>query len=552
MVETVTINSKTDANPAGRSFAWRLGLFALLAAIELPLLAFVYDPVSINGTDVAWERARVILREVVPFSVFFIAALAIVATPQRLALFQAWRNAVINVRWVHWLVANIAGFSAMLVATAAFNRYGAQLGDPPWMLFFLWVLGVGGVYLLLGLAIAPIHHWRDTIYRERWLIALAAGAAAFVESAAVMSRQSWNGLSEATFQVSAWLLQLYEKDVVVEPARRVLGIGEFKVNIAAACSGYEGIGLVTAFLAIYMWIFRSVLKFPNSYLIIPIGIAAIWTLNNVRIAALVSLGAHVSPEIAITGFHSQAGWMMFLIVTIGIMLATHRISYFHNRDAVIADAPPSPAFIAAIALLGPFLAMTAAGIVTAAFSAEDGGYWLYAVRVGAITLALIAGWRFYRKLDWRTGWEPLLIGLVVGAAWIATDPGRSSPSALGEWIGTLTPVMAAFWISLRLVGTIVLVPIAEELAFRGYIHRKLIADDFTKTPEDAFSWKALIISSALFALLHQRWLAGGLAGVAFAIALYRSGKVTGAIYAHMSANALIAIWAILVGQWSLL
>jgi CAAX protease family protein len=48
----------------------------------------------------------------------------------------------------------------------------------------------------------------------------------------------------------------------------------------------------------------------------------------------------------------------------------------------------------------------------------------------------------------------------------------------------------------------------------------------------------------------RRWVAGGLAGAA--LALYRSGKVTGAIIAHMSANAVIAFWAIVFGQWSLL
>jgi len=34
---------------------------------------------------------------------------------------------------------------------------------------------------------------------------------------------------------------------------------------------------------------------------------------------ILSLGAHVSPEVAVSGFHSQGGWIAFLFVTVGIM-----------------------------------------------------------------------------------------------------------------------------------------------------------------------------------------------------------------------------------------
>ena len=105
---------------------------------------------------------------------------------------------------------------------------------------------------------------------------------------------------------------------------------------------------------------------------------------------------------------------------------------------------------------------------------------------------------------------------------------------------------------MRVIGTVALVPLAEELAFRGYLHRKLIADKFETVRENAFSWKAFIVSSVLFAALHERWLAGGLAGAMFAVALYRSGKLYGAVVAHVAANALIAFAAIAFGWWGLL
>jgi exosortase E/protease (VPEID-CTERM system) len=549
-----TSSYPVTAVPAGPSLALRGALIFVLALIELPVLAFLYDPLTINASDPLWLAVRAGLRELVPVAIFFGAALAVLLAPQRRTLFADWRMVAEARSWTSWMGANLAGFIILAAATLALNAHGANLAEPPWALFGLWNAGVFGLYYLLAMAMAPVEFLIQMIARQKWLVLLAAGAAGFVAIASEMSQKSWTFLSEATFQVSAFILGLYEKDVFVEPARRLLGADGYIVNIAAACSGYEGIGLVTAFLSIYLWIFRAALRFPNAYLILPIGIAAIWILNSVRIAALISLGAHVSPEIAGAGFHSQAGWMMFLIVTIGIMLATHHIGFFRNETAHASDAAPSSAFREAMFLLAPFLAMTAAGIIAAAFTAD--GYWLYSLRVIAIGAALVVGWRFYRGLslpeNLRAYAEPALIGAIVGIAWIATDPGRGEASDLGIWLAGVPAGAAVFWIVMRTIGTIILVPIAEELAFRGYLHRKLIADRFEAVSEGAFTWKAFIISSVLFAALHDRWLAGGLAGAAFALALYRSGKVTGAIIAHMSANAVIAFWAIAFGQWSLL
>ncbi len=528
----------------------RGALIFVLALIELPFLAFLYNPFAINSTDALWVAIQAGLRDLAPAVTFFIAAMAVLLAPRLRSLYDGWRMAATDHQWRPWLIANIAGFIALAALTRPFNNYGANSAGAPWLAFAAWSGVAIGLYLTLALAMAPRQFLLRTIANERWLAALAAGASALIIAASEMSQRSWNALSEATFHVSAFFLGLVERDVVALPDERVLGAGDFKVNIAAACSGYEGIGLVTAFLAIYLWIFRSVLRFPNAYLVLPIGIVAIWLLNSVRIAALIFIGEHFSADVAVTGFHSQAGWMMFLIVTIGIMLATHRISFFHDMGATHKEEAPSRAFQQALHLLGPFLAMTAAGIIAAAFTAQ--GYWLYALRVIAISAALLVGWRFYRTLSWRFNAEALAIGVAVGVVWIATDPGKAEASELGAWIAALPPAAAAAWIMMRLFGTIILVPIAEELAFRGYIHRKLIADKFEAVAEGAFAWKAFIISSALFAFLHDRWLSGALAGAAFAIALYRSGKITGAITAHMSANAIIAFWAIAVGQWSLL
>jgi membrane protease YdiL (CAAX protease family) len=53
-------------------------------------------------------------------------------------------------------------------------------------------------------------------------------------------------------------------------------------------------------------------------------------------------------------------------------------------------------------------------------------------------------------------------------------------------------------------------------------------------------------------VLHPgRWLAGTLAGMLYAIALYRRGQLVDAVLAHGTTNALLAVYVLTTGSWSL-
>jgi CAAX prenyl protease-like protein len=96
------------------------------------------------------------------------------------------------------------------------------------------------------------------------------------------------------------------------------------------------------------------------------------------------------------------------------------------------------------------------------------------------------------------------------------------------------------------------VPFAEELAFRGYLLRRLMAEDFETVPIGRFTWPALLLSSLAFGALHgERWLAGTLAGLIYGLAMARRGKLADAVVAHATTNALLAVWVLLSNQWQL-
>jgi CAAX prenyl protease-like protein len=131
------------------------------------------------------------------------------------------------------------------------------------------------------------------------------------------------------------------------------------------------------------------------------------------------------------------------------------------------------------------------------------------------------------------------------------SPDPDKQAAFAAALAGASPLFAACWLAARVVGAVVTVPIAEELAFRGYLGRRLIDGDFERVAFRTFTWLAFLGSSVLFGLMHGRWLAGTIAGMAYALVLYRRGELGDAISAHAVTNALIAAYVLATGAYTL-
>ena len=363
-------------------------------------------------------------------------------------------------------------------------------------------------------------------------------------------RQLWIA-ARWTFAVVDWMLGLFYDTTVRDVPKLVIGTAAFKVRISPECSGYEGIGLILAFLSVYLWISRRDLRFPGALLLLPLGAVAIWVINAVRIVLLIAIGTAGWRNIATGGFHSQAGWIAFNAVALGLVALTMQRGYFRREPIVRAMAPATSEHDPTAAYLAPFAAITATAMMTGAFSA--GFDWLYPLRVFVAVAVLWMFRRTYAPLSGHSRWQAVAIGAFTFVVWIALMP--SQPAAKADaWPAALSSVpvhWAAAWMAMRLVGYVITVPIAEELVFRGFIPRRISSVDFHKLPLGVFTWSSFLISSALFGAFHGRlWVAGVIAGMSFAFALYRRGALGDAVQAHATTNGLIALYAFTTGHWS--
>ena len=523
----------------------QLSLLALLIG-EVLYLTIRFDSQALDEAASAWLRLVAFSPQYLRIAVT-VAVVVLLLNGRRLLSRQPVPSPLPPPSRYGWLVVHLAAMLLFVQASSVVFDPVAAGRDPAFWVSAWFILGATALgSWAVAFAPGPLSYLAKGQGRTLAILAILLGSLAWLSG--VVTEGLWSPLARYTFSVVSGMLGVIYPDVVSDPARLILGTPTFKVAIAPACSGYEGIGLLLAFLTIYFWLFRRELRFPGALVLLPLGALTIWLVNALRIAVLIVIGTSGWPAIALGGFHSQAGWLAFNAVGLALVALLNRGRFFMKAPA---DAGArAQVDDSTTAYLAPFLVVMASAMLTGAFSA--GIDWLYPVRVLAAVWVLWVFRKSYSNLGWTMSWSAVAIGCVTFAIWIALVP--AGPATTDHWPPGLRSVpvhWAAAWMLLRVVGYTITVPLVEELAFRGYLTRRLMREDFERLPIGLFSWSSFAISSLLFGALHGGfWLAGTIAGMTFALALYQRRAIGDAVVAHATTNGLIAVYVFATGRWS--
>ena len=148
----------------------------------------------------------------------------------------------------------------------------------------------------------------------------------------------------------------------------------------------------------------------------------------------------------------------------------------------------------------------------------------------------------------------MIAGCAVFGIWLGLDlmSGAHPQNAIAAGLALLSSPERISWLVFRTAAAVITVPIAEELAFRGFLIRRLSSADFESLNPRHYTYIAVLVSSVAFGLLHgDRWLAGTVAGLIYAAAFLRRGRIGDAVVAHAITNALLAAWVLVGGKWDL-
>ena len=187
--------------------------------------------------------------------------------------------------------------------------------------------------------------------------------------------------------------------------------------------------------------------------------------------------------------------------------------------------------------------------------------FLYPVRVVVVGMAVVVYSRHLVSFRARNWAGSLLLGIAVFVLWIAPDV--LWPAYRGHWLFDNFLVGSArssipqdakenlVFVVFRVFGSVALVPILEELFWRGWLMRWLIRpEDFQSVRLGTYTHYSFWITAILFGAEHgSYWDVGLLAGILYNWWMVRTGRLADCIVAHAMTNGILAAYVLYSGQW---
>lgn len=206
--------------------------------------------------------------------------------------------------------------------------------------------------------------------------------------------------------------------------------------------------------------------------------------------------------------------------------------------------------------VAPFVVLMA--LLGASHALELSPRYAYPVRTVAVAAVLLACSRGLVRLKPASPLTSVLVGLGVFVIWVAPD--LLWPGYRAHWLFTNSLTGAhphpedgstgLPYVLFRAGGSVLLVPIVEELFWRAWLMRWLVNPHFQKVPLGTYAAPAFWFTAVLFASEHGAyWGVGLAAGIIYNWWMVRTRSLADCIVAHATTNGALAGYVLLAGKW---
>ena len=181
-------------------------------------------------------------------------------------------------------------------------------------------------------------------------------------------------------------------------------------------------------------------------------------------------------------------------------------------------------------------------------------FWIYPAQTILCGGLLLWFWREYELRAAGQVAFAFLAGIGVFCLWISPQAILGfAPRLDGFNPEVFSGQSAAYWTTLifRFVRLVVVVPLVEEIFWRGFVLRYFINEKFHAVPIGAFSWLSFAIVTVGFGFAHSRadWIAALIAGALYNCVAYRTKSLASCVLAHAVTNLLLGLWIMATRQW---
>ena len=222
-----------------------------------------------------------------------------------------------------------------------------------------------------------------------------------------------------------------------------------------------------------------------------------------------------------------------------------------RRRALFAYVVPFAVFMAGLALAE---AVRSVGSGSEALLLRHPEYWVYPLQTIACGAALVY---FRRQYDFgvRASWLMAVAGgLLALGIWISPRMLFGAAPRLEGFDPTVfsgSPFLYWTTVFARFARLVVVVPLLEEIFWRGFLMRYLIAEDFLAVGFGTFRPLSFFGVAGLFMLVHAPtdWPAAFLTGLIYNGLAVRTKSLSACVIAHAVTNLCLGIYIMSTGQW---
>ena len=188
------------------------------------------------------------------------------------------------------------------------------------------------------------------------------------------------------------------------------------------------------------------------------------------------------------------------------------------------------------------------------FWLDSSEYWIYPAQTIFCGALLLWFWREYEFRAPRQIVFSAATALLAFAVWIAPQEVLGFPPRLvGFNPEPFSGQPAAYWTTIvfRFLRLVVLVPLVEEIFWRGFLLRYFVNEKFRAVQFGTFSWFSFAGVTVAFGFAHTQadWIVAFLAGALFNCVAYRTKSLASCVLAHAITNLLLGLWIMKTGQW---
>jgi hypothetical protein len=181
-------------------------------------------------------------------------------------------------------------------------------------------------------------------------------------------------------------------------------------------------------------------------------------------------------------------------------------------------------------------------------------YWIFPLQTVLCGALLVRYWREYDFQPVRNFVLTIGAAVLVLCIWISPQEIFGAPRRLDGFDPTIfaeNRPLLLFNLFTRFTRLVIVVPLLEEIFWRGYLLRRVAHHHFEKVPFGSFDWRSFGMVTLFFGLAHwgPDFVPALITGALYNLVAYRTRSLASCVVAHAITNLLLGVYILATRQW---